>query len=161
MNVICSNMDALNADFVMLLARHLDFEPNVLLNPSRQQVVNLGTLAAVRFVVSGNDFNSILECGDRIGVDANRLEQEVFRLRSRLSSEAVLAYTGEPTGRVVTAGEELEISGQHIFVSVSDIDDLMAAGSAVAYLHGANHLSCWFDPACSAEAEAHWAGRSD
>lgn len=159
--VICSNVDALNSDFVMLLARHLDFEPNVLLNPSDQQVSETGTLAAVWFVVSGSDFNGVLDCGDRIGVERSRLEQNLIRIHARIGAEADIAVRGAPTGIVLSAGQAVEISGRHMFVSVSDIDDLLAAGRAVASIHGANHLMCWYDPACSAAAQAHWSGFSD
>lgn len=159
--VICSNVGSLNAQFISLMGEHLGFEPHVLLNPDHSQVSSETEIGMVHVVVSGSEYDVALECADDLGIDKDRLEQEILELRARLGKPGDSVNPGLPSGKIWSTGRAVEISGKRLFVRVTDDKELMSAGAAVADAHGVRTQACWFAAACLAAAEAHWSDAAE
>lgn len=155
-DIICSNMGALNSQFVFLLAKHLDFEPNVAINPERHDSIYTDDVRTVRLVISGRSYESVVACAVGHKFEREELDQKIAKLRRRLGKEGQPIFHGGPRGRLLSAGEAVKLNGQQFFISVSGDDDLMVAGAAVAQSHNVDSQACWFDNECLAAAETFW-----
>ncbi|MBY6121189.1 hypothetical protein [Mameliella alba] len=155
-DVICSNMSALNSPFVFLLARHLDFEPNVAINPSQSEIVAGGDVGTVRLVISGRSYNDVLACTDALKIERVVLERRIRTLRKRLGKLGEPIFPGAPRGTVTSLGEAVTVEGVQLFISVSVDDDAIAATEAVLQAQNLNSQTCWSDAACLSAVEAYW-----
>lgn len=155
-DIICSNMGALNSQFVFLLAKHLDFEPNVAVNPRRNEAISTDGIRTVRLVISGRSYESVVACAVEHKFERDALNQKIGQLRRRLGKEGQPVFHGGPGGRLLSIGEAINLNGQQFFINVSVDDDLMVAGAAVAQSHDVDSQACWFDNECLAAAEMYW-----
>lgn len=155
-DIICSNLSALNSQFVFLLAKHLDFEPNVVVNPGPQDAVSHGDVRTIRLVISGQSYDGVVACAIENKFERDQIDQRIRELQNQLRKEGHPVFPGVPGGKVLTVGEAIELNGQDFFVSVSANASLMQAVAAVAQSHNVDSQACWFDEACSASAETYW-----
>lgn len=155
-DIICSNLPALNSQFVSLLAEHLDFEPNVAINPRPHDAVSRDNVRTVRLVISGQSRDAVLACATERKLDQDQLDKRIRELQNRLGKEGQPVFPGGPRGEVFSVGEAIILNGQNFFISVSGDDSLMQATAAVAQSHNVSSQACWFDDACLAEVETYW-----
>lgn len=155
-DVICSNVAALNSQFVFLMARHLGFEPNVTINPSPEEIVTQDEVRTVRIVVSDKDYNAVLACAARLEVERDELDQRIQELREQLGRPGQPIFPQGPRGKILSTGSMFQLNGRQVFVSISNEEDLMASAAAVAQSHDLDSQSCWFDSACLSAAESYW-----
>jgi hypothetical protein len=160
-DIICSNMGALNSQFVFLLAKHLHFEPSVIINPRRQNAISSDDVRTVRLVVSGGSYESVVACAVGHKFERDELDQKIGELRRRLGNEGQPVFPGGPRGRLLSVGEAVKLNGQQFFISVSGVDDLMVAGAAVAQSHNVDSQACWFDNECLVAAETYWSRKAN
>ncbi|MCI5086914.1 MAG: hypothetical protein MRY67_13425 [Rhodovulum sp.] len=155
-DIICSNLPALNSQFVFLLAKHLDFEPNVVINPGPQDAVSRDNVRTVRLVISGQPYDAVLACATEHNFERDQIDQKIRELRNQLGEEGQPGFPGGPRGKVLSVGEAATLNDQTFFISVSGDDSLMQATAAVTQSHSVDSQACWFDEACSAAAETYW-----
>ena len=155
-DIICSNLPALNSQFVSLLAEHLDFEPNAVINPRPQDAVSRDNVRTVRLVVSGQSHEVVLACAIERKFEQDQLDKRIRELQDRLGKEGQPVFPGGPRGEVLSVGEAIILNGQNFFISVSGEDSLIQATAAVAQSHNVDSQACWFDDACLAAVETYW-----
>lgn len=160
LDIICTNVEALNSQFVSLMAQHLDFEPSVMINPNPQDSGHIDPVRTVRLVISGSRYEAVVACARAFKFGRDDLEQRIQKLRRQLGSGGNPIFADGPSGKVLTTEKAFEMNGRQLFISVSNEADLIAAGAAVAQSHNINSQTCWFDNACRDAAEKHWLMRS-
>lgn len=155
-DVICSNVDALNTEFVSLFAKHLDFEPRVMINPGPQDHASNDNVRTVRFVISGKEYETAIECAGRLGFKRDEIDRRIHELRRRLGKEGVPLYPNGPRGNILSHGEGTELNGRILIITVSVDEDLVTSAGAVLRSHGFDGRECWVDTDCLAEVENYW-----
>lgn len=155
-DVICSNIAALNSQFVLLMAKHLDFEPDVVINPSPEEIVSQDDVRAVRVVVTDKDYSAVLACALRFDVEWDELDERIQELREQLDRQGQPIFPQGPQGKVLSSGSVFQLNGRQVFVSVSIDDELIASATAVAHSHDLHSQSCWLDNACLVATETYW-----
>lgn len=155
-DVICSNVDALNTQFVSLLAKHLDFEPSVIINPSPRDDVSNDSVRIVRFVISERAYENAIECAGNLEFKRDEIDRRIRDLRGRLGKEGLPHYPNGPRGKVLSHGERAELNGRMLFIAVSVDEDLAASAGAVLRSHNLDSRACWFEIECLAEVENYW-----
>ncbi|WP_157969043.1 hypothetical protein [Tropicimonas sp. IMCC34011] len=155
-DIICSNLPALNSQFVFLLAKHLDFEPNVVINPAPQDAITHDDVRTVRVVISGQPYDAVVACATEHNFERDQISQKIRELRNQLGKAGQPVFPGGPRGKVLNVGEAVTLKDQTFFISVSDDDSLRDAAAAVAQSHSVDSQACWFDEACLAAVETYW-----
>lgn len=159
--IICTNVSALNSQFVVLLAEHLGFEPNVVINRRPQDAASDDNAGTVYLVISGQPYKAVVACAVGHKFERDELNQKIRELHSQLGKEGQPVFPEGPRGVVRSAGEAVKVNGQQFFISVSDDDSLVAAAAAVAQSHNADIDACWFDNACLVASETYWSLKAD
>ena len=157
-NFICSNSKSLNDQFVSLLAEHLEFKPDVVINPSQEPEKPDFTAGIVSVVVAQGDYASVLGCVSNLGFDPVIVEAEVIKKRNKLGKPSGQDLSGVPSDTTTGTGSVIAFADRRLFLSVSEGDSLVAAEAAVTAVHGLhNPKVCWFSTECREAAEAFWA----
>lgn len=154
--IICTNVNALKSQFVFLLAKHLDFEPNVAINPRPQNAASDARSGTVHLVISGASYEAVVACAVGQKFERGELDRSIRELHSQLGKEGQPVFPGSPRGKVLSVGEAITLNGQNFFISVSGEDSLIQATAAVAQSHNVDSQACWFDDACLAAVETYW-----